>query len=241
MLARDVRSRVQAASLRENREWDGVKTRDDWEGFREPRMRGLRESLGLPSDNRGAPRVLVTRTLEGDGYRIENLVVESRPGLVVTANLYQPTSPPRSMPVILISHSHHNPKTQGELQDMGMTWAREGSLVLVMDQLGHGERRQHPFRTEEWCYYLGKKLVGVGYVDDLPQGLSAIYFFYDPEERQRSLGTWNVLSLLDASAARGLPHLYLGYFVAGCRSMTYKSRFVPNQLLAKNGRWLDFR
>ena len=38
----------------------------------------------------GAPRMLVTRTLEGDGYRIENLVFESRPGLVVTANLYRP-------------------------------------------------------------------------------------------------------------------------------------------------------
>ena len=39
------------------------------------------------------------------------------------------------------------PRSQGELQDMGMTWARQGYLVLVMDQLGHGERRQHPFRS----------------------------------------------------------------------------------------------
>ena len=136
MLARDVRSRVQAASLRENREWDGVKTRDDWERFREPRLRALRESLGLPSADPGAPRVLVTRTLEGDGYRIENLVFESRPGLVVTANLYRPADPPRSMPGILISHSHHNPKTQGELQDMGMTWARQR-----LPGAGHGPPR----------------------------------------------------------------------------------------------------
>jgi cephalosporin-C deacetylase-like acetyl esterase len=148
MLARDVRSRVQAASLGENRAWEAVKSRDDWERFRQPRLRALRESLGLPSANPGAPRVFVARTLAGDGYRIENLVFESRPGLVVTANLYQPASPPRSMPGILISHGHHAPKTQGELQDMGMTWARSGCLVLVMDHLGHGERRQHPFRTE---------------------------------------------------------------------------------------------
>jgi dienelactone hydrolase len=53
----------------------------------------------------------------------------------------------QSMPGILICHSHHRPKEHGELQDMGMTWARAGCLVLVMDQLGHGERRQHPFRT----------------------------------------------------------------------------------------------
>ena len=74
---------------------------------------------------------------------------ESRPGLWVTANLYLPAKPIKAMPGILICHSHHNPKTQGELQDMGLTWARLGCLVLVMDQLGHGERRQHPFRTEK--------------------------------------------------------------------------------------------
>src|SRR5919108_522678 len=51
------------------------------------------------------------------------------------------------MPVILIVHSHHAPKEQGELQDMGVTWAKLGCLVLVIDQLGHGERRQHPLAT----------------------------------------------------------------------------------------------
>jgi arginine-tRNA-protein transferase len=100
---------------------------------------------------------------------------------------------------------------------------------------------EHPFRTEEWCYYLGKRLVGVGYIDDLPQGLSAIYFFYDPDERHRSLGTWNVLNVIAEAARRALPHVYLGYFVAGCASMQYKSRFVPNQVLGRDGAWHDFR
>jgi dienelactone hydrolase len=50
------------------------------------------------------------------------------------------------MPGILIVHSHHNPKGQAELQDMGILWARAGCLVLVPDMLGHGERRQHPFK-----------------------------------------------------------------------------------------------
>jgi cephalosporin-C deacetylase-like acetyl esterase len=89
--------------------------------------------------------VRVTGRIAGDGHVIENLVFESRPGLPVTANLYLPAQPAAPMPGILISHSHHNPKTQGELQDMGMTWARQGCAVLVMDHLGHGERRQHPF------------------------------------------------------------------------------------------------
>jgi arginine-tRNA-protein transferase len=99
----------------------------------------------------------------------------------------------------------------------------------------------NPFPTEEWCYYLDDRLVGVGYVDDLPGGLSAIYFFYDPDERYRSLGTWNVLNLIDRARARGMPHLYLGYYVAGCRSMAYKTRFGPNQVLGEDGRWHDFQ
>jgi arginyl-tRNA--protein-N-Asp/Glu arginylyltransferase len=119
-----------------------------------------------------------------------------------------------------------------------------------------------PFAVEEWCYYLGHKLVGVGYVDHLPSvaahagripldlvndapseplagGLSAIYFVYDPEERGRSLGTYNVLCLIDEARRRGLPYVYLGYFVEGCRSMAYKMRFAPNQLRHADGTWRD--
>jgi arginine-tRNA-protein transferase len=99
----------------------------------------------------------------------------------------------------------------------------------------------NPFPTQEWCYYLGDRLVGVGYVDDLPGGLSAIYFFYDPDERRLSLGTWNVLSLIEHAARRRLPHVYLGYYVFGCPSMEYKARFVPNEVLDENGRWRAFR
>jgi arginine-tRNA-protein transferase len=99
----------------------------------------------------------------------------------------------------------------------------------------------NPFPTQEWCYYQGDRLVGVGYVDDLPGGLSAIYFFYDPDERDRSLGTWNVLSILDYAARRSVPHFYLGYYVPGCGSMEYKTRFRPNQLLDGDGQWRDFR
>jgi dienelactone hydrolase len=148
MLARDIRARERAANLRENRAWERVNTRAVWEAFREPRLHALRDSLGLAPADPEPPRTLVTRVIEGDGYRIANLVFESRPGLAVTANLYEPAVPARPMPALLIAHSHHNPKSQGELQDMGMTWARQGCLVLVMDHIGHGERRQHPFRTE---------------------------------------------------------------------------------------------
>jgi cephalosporin-C deacetylase-like acetyl esterase len=146
MLARDVQGRRRAANERSSAAWEKITSKKDWEKFRARRLAALRASLaGYPPAAKDL-QARVTRRLEGDGFRIENLVFESRPGVLVTANLYVPAKAPASMPGILICHSHHNPKTQGELQDMGMTWARLGCLVLVMDQLGHGERRQHPFK-----------------------------------------------------------------------------------------------
>jgi arginine-tRNA-protein transferase len=99
----------------------------------------------------------------------------------------------------------------------------------------------NPFTTEEWCYYVRGRLIGVGYVDALPLAMSAIYFYYDPDERDRGLGTYNVLRILASAADRGVPYLYLGYFVAGCRSLEYKARFQPNEVLQADGSWAAFR
>jgi arginine-tRNA-protein transferase len=99
----------------------------------------------------------------------------------------------------------------------------------------------HPFPTEEWRYWLGDRLVGVGYIDRLPTALSAIYFFYDPGERHRGLGTWNVLRVIDRAAQLGIPYVYLGYHIADSPSLAYKANFAPNQTLRPDGAWSDFR
>lgn len=141
------RRALREANERSSAEWRQIKNRDDWERFRQARLAALKKSLGLWPEPPKAVRVRVSSTFEGDGFVIENILYESRPGWWVTANLYRPALPRDSMPGILICHAHHTPKEHGELQDMGMTWARAGCVVLVMDQIGHGERRQHPFAT----------------------------------------------------------------------------------------------
>ncbi|MCA9204387.1 MAG: acetylxylan esterase, partial [Planctomycetales bacterium] len=86
---------------------------------------------------------------------VHNILFNSRPGLWISANLYEPVTDDKShvaertRPGILICHSHHTPKTHGELQDMGQMWASRGCVVLVMDQIGHGERQTHAFASEE--------------------------------------------------------------------------------------------
>jgi leucyl-tRNA---protein transferase len=100
---------------------------------------------------------------------------------------------------------------------------------------------ENPFPTQEWTYRIDNKLLGVGYVDDLPSGPSAIYFYYDPEERNRSLGVFNVLSILNHAQKLQKPFVYLGFFVEGCRSLEYKANFCPNQLLTTDGHWRTYR
>ncbi len=126
--------------------WNKITTKAEWEAFRDRRIAELRKLLGPwhkgPNPN---PKSLVTKKIEGDGFVIENVVYEGHRGYFVTANLYSPAKRGGAMPGFVIVHSHHNAKTQGELQDMGINWAKRGCLVLIPDMLGHGERRQHPF------------------------------------------------------------------------------------------------
>jgi len=149
ILATDQKRRMQVANERESKAFAAVSTKAEWEAFKGMRIAALRESLGKFPEPPAAMKTRVTGTIAGDGFKIDNVVYETRPGLWVSANLYSPITPLPKMPGILISHAHHTPKEQGELQDMGMTWARAGCVVLVPDHLGHGERRQHDFRTEK--------------------------------------------------------------------------------------------
>ena len=149
-IERDLERRKHVVNDQNRAEWAKIKTREQWEKYRDERYSRLRASLGTFPDPPKRLPVEVTSVVKGDGYRIENLLYESRPGQWVPTNLYVPDidkPAAKSMPCILIAHSHHRHKWEGELQDMGMTWARAGCQVLVIDQFGYGERRAHPFHS----------------------------------------------------------------------------------------------
>ena len=143
MIRQDIARRRDEVNRLDRDGWTKINSQTAWERFAAPRIEALRKSLGeFPSPPQDLPEH-ISGAIEGNGYRIENLIYESRPDVFVTANVYSPLPLREQMPAVLIIHSHHNPRTQGELQDMGMTWARQGCVVLIMDQLGYGERRQH--------------------------------------------------------------------------------------------------
>lgn len=81
-------------------------------------------------------------------------------------------------------------------------------------------------------------LVGVAVVDELEDGLSAIYTFFEPELAQRSIGTFAILWQLELAQQEGLDYLYLGYWIRDCAKMAYKIQYRPQELFL-NGRWVE--
>lgn len=75
------------------------------------------------------------------------------------------------------------------------------------------------------------RLLAVAIVDRVASGLSAVYTFYDPEMRVRSLGTYAVLWQIHVAQEMRLPWVYLGYWIKECRKMSYKTDFGPLEML----------
>nr|MCH9855684.1 arginyltransferase [Gammaproteobacteria bacterium] len=91
--------------------------------------------------------------------------------------------------------------------------------------------------TRFFLFTVGTKLIAVTVCDELRQGLSAVYTFFDPDESKRSPGTFAILSLIAHAHQKQLPYVFLGYWVKDCRKMEYKLDFRPIELL-QDKRWI---
>ena len=76
----------------------------------------------------------------------------------------------------------------------------------------------------------------VSLVDELEDGLSSVYTFYDPDVAGASYGTYNILWQIERCRELDVPYLYLGYWIAGSPKMSYKSNFKPLETLL-DGQW----
>lgn len=88
-------------------------------------------------------------------------------------------------------------------------------------------------------YRLDGTLVAAVLVDEMRDGRSLVYSFYDIELPTRSLGTFMVLDELRDAQAAERDYVYLGYWVKGSPVMGYKERFKPFEVIVpveKDGR-----
>ncbi len=95
---------------------------------------------------------------------------------------------------------------------------------------------ESPVQTEIMRYYLGEQLLGLGWIDLLPQSLSSVYFAFDPAFSSRSLGTYSILRQLELAGDLDKEWLQLGFWVEKSQKMSYKSNFSPCEIIL-DGKW----
>jgi len=127
-------------------EWDRERDRVRTPADLEVRNRFVREKSvemihGLPERNLLNP--VTVGSHERDGYRIENVMFQSRPNFWVTGNLYVPTTGPGPFPGIISPCGHYaEARMDPEYQSTYVDLVRSGFVVLGYDPIGQGERRQ---------------------------------------------------------------------------------------------------
>jgi dienelactone hydrolase len=171
---RRVREIEQAANARRA----ALRSRDDAERY----VRDVRERIARcfgPFPERTPLNARITSIHKRDGFQIENVIFDSRPGFPVTANLYVPTDRTRPLPCILGACGHSaTGKAGGTYGAFAQGLVRQGYVTLIFDPPGQGERVQvtnrelkplHGVGTAEHAY-LGNQMVLVG--ENLPTWFS---------------------------------------------------------------------
>lgn len=80
-----------------------------------------------------------------------------------------------------------------------------------------------------WELRLGERLLAVAVVDLVPRGISAVYSFFEPDLAGLSPGKLAILWQIAEAQRLGLPFVYLGFWVRGCRAMAYKDQYRPTE------------
>lgn len=79
----------------------------------------------------------------------------------------------------------------------------------------------------EVLYFYQDTLIGVDLIDILADGISSIYFYYDPDFSHYSLGRLSLYKQIEFAKQNKKQWIYLGYYVEGCPSLEYKSSYTP--------------
>ena len=130
-------------------DWSGTVTRENHLALQTADRARLQRMLGLdPWPERTPLQPQITGTIEGDGYVVEKLHFQSRPGLYVTANFYRPKEVPQPLPAILYVCGHANVVEDGVsmgnktgYHHHGVWFARHGYVCLIIDTIQLGEIR----------------------------------------------------------------------------------------------------
>ena len=134
---------VRAAEARGDAQRAELKTKADAEAYVQSVQQRIRESFG-PFPQKTPLNAKVTRVIEREAYRIENVHFESRPEFIVTGNFYLPTNIKGKVPGVIGVCGHSlNGKAAEAYQSFAQGLARQGMACFLIDPAGQGERFQY--------------------------------------------------------------------------------------------------
>ncbi len=155
---------------------------------------------------------------------------------------------PARIPVAAFRPNRSQRRILGKNRDLSAEWHSATELSDEQWQLYHrylqarhgegdmaraGRAASNDFLFSHWAetelleLRLEGELVAVAVTDVQPRSLSALYTFFAPEQAGRSLGSFAIMEQVEAARAAGRSWLYLGYWIAPCRKMSYKANFLP--------------
>ncbi|MGX5174141.1 arginyltransferase [Aliikangiella sp. IMCC44653] len=106
-------------------------------------------------------------------------------------------------------------------------------------------KQYQEFLLTDWldCRYLNfydiqsQQLVACCVYDQVDDGLSAVYTFFDPAYAKFSLGRLAILKLIELCKQQLSDYVYLGYWIKNSQKMAYKGEYRPLECFV-NEQWV---
>lgn len=203
-----------------------------WDGDKVALRSQLWKKFGVSYDNSLALDMRILSTVDCDGYRIDNLIYQSRPDFYVTASLYVPSGE-GVFPAVINTHGHYmQGRFADRVQSRGHILAQNGFVSLSVDAYGSGERAEtqcdysyHGAHAGMSLFDVGQSLLGIQVVDnmrgvDLLQSLSFVNADAIGSTGASGGGNQSMwLTAMDERIKAGVPVVSVGSFemsVASC-------------------------
>lgn len=146
---------VRAIEARNQATYASLQSQSDAEAYVKSVRDRIAECFG-PMPEKTPLNAGVVKSLQRDKYRIENVIFESRPGFLVTGNLYLPMGKREPLPAVLGVCGHStNGKAAEAYQSFSQSLARQGFVVFIIDPIGQGERLQYVNGSSKPRYPIG--------------------------------------------------------------------------------------
>ncbi len=143
MVLDDYVSRIRDLGAQRSERLASIRSRRQALSYQADVQRAIRKAFG-PRPKKTPLEVQITGVVERRAHRTEKVLFQSRPGCLVTANLYIPNDLERPAPGVIGSCGHSMAGKQEPLyQGFCQRLAHNGFVALIFDPFNQGERDQY--------------------------------------------------------------------------------------------------